>query len=182
MEALAFVLSSTTQRTSNRFAEADRANSLIATGPETHSGKDDALCQRIPKNPPPPSPLHGILAALPSHSLLPRHARYLQGVISPLSPILLTQSVSSSISIHPPSPTWTTRIRWRPAGMAPPVPLPLPACRPSLLLRKPFVSRELSSIFHAFPRPNPPNRSPHLQDRQTATCNSQRDGKFIDGN
>ena len=55
MEALAFVLSSTTQRTSNRFAEADRANSLIATGPETHSGKDDALCQRIPKNPPPPS-------------------------------------------------------------------------------------------------------------------------------
>ena len=51
--------------------------------------------------------------------------------------------------------------------------------QPSLPLRKPFVSRELSSIFHAFPRPIPtsqPTRDPsaglrptdsHLQDGET---------------
>ena len=105
----------------------------------------------------------------------------------PLHFPLLTHSVGSSVSIHPPSPTWTTRITWRPAWRLQPLcppSLPPPPLPPPLSLRKPFVSRELSSIFHAFPRPIPPqpNRARHLQDRQTATCNSQRDGKFIDGN
>ena len=147
-------------------------NSLIAPGSETHSGKDDALCRILPKIPPPP------LTDSPSRSSY-SHARYLareRGVISALpsfSPSLLFPFVH----LYPSSKSNVDD-----------------ALEPSLPLRKPFVSRELSSIFHAFPRPIPtsqPTRDPSAElrptaiyktERQTATCNSQRDGKFIDGN
>ena len=107
-------------------AASQKPDSLIATGSKTHSGKDDALCRIIPKTRRCCRMAFG-LAALPSHSFR-RHARYLQGVISTLPSPLLTHSVGSSVSIHPPSPTWTTRIAWRPAWRLQPL------CPPFLLL------------------------------------------------
>ena len=149
-----------------------KPNSLIAPGSETHSGKDDALCRILPKIPPPP------LTRLPTPSLQSCEISC-KGARGHLrSPLLLLLSLLFPFVHLYPSSKSNVDDAFSP---------------PSLPLRKPFVSRELSSIFHAFPRPIPASQPtqprPELRptaiyktERQTATCNSQRDGKFIDGN
>ena len=105
------------------------------------------------------------LTRLPSPHSFYSHARYLQGSegSSPLSPPPLFRSLPLRPSLSILQVQRGRRVQ------------------PSLPLRKPFVSRELSSIFHAFPRPIPtsqPNRDPS-SDRQPSTRRRDRQQHVI---
>ena len=89
----------------------------------------------------------------------------------PLHFPLLTHSVGSSVSIHPPSPTWTTRITWRPAWrlqpLCPPPFLLLPSSSSSLA-QKTFCVAGAKLNFSRLPSPHPfPTQPRSPSTRQT---------------